>query len=78
MFLFTSFKIDNKIQLKTQNGTQNIENFELENKINSHTKTLFQLAAILQIGRCRIWTKANTRYLSMKIQLTHILIEKEV
>jgi hypothetical protein len=78
MFLFTSFKTDNKIQLKTQNETQNIEKFELENKINSHTKTLFQLAAILQIGRPRIWTKANRRYLSMTIQLTHILIEKEV
>lgn len=77
-FLFTSFKTDNKIQLKTQNETQNIEKIELENKVNSHTKTLFQLAAILQIGSQRISTKANTRYLSMKIQLTHILIEKEV
>lgn len=72
MFLFTSFKTDNKIQLKTQNETQNIEKIELENKINPHTNTLFELATILQIGRRRIWIKANTRYLSLKIQLTHI------
>jgi hypothetical protein len=38
MFLFTSFKTDNKIQLKTQNETQNIEKIELENKINPQPK----------------------------------------
>jgi hypothetical protein len=47
--------------------------FNLNEKTKpTHTKTLFQFVAILQMCKPRIWTVANARYFSMKtINITY-------